>query len=87
MVEEQSCETGWRVKSKRLERTSGKLFLEMHSNVERKVCRISSGTVTVKWIPGSSLYNYYISLSDPIQALEYSGCEYEVYVQKNIFEE
>lgn len=51
----------------------GKLFLEIRSNVERKGCRISSGAVTVKLIPGSSLYNYYISLSDPTQAPKYSG--------------
>lgn len=52
----------------------------MHSNVEGKGCRISSGAVTVELVPASSLYNYSVSLSDPIQALEYSVCNFEVYV-------
>lgn len=65
----------------------GKWFLEIHSNVEGKGCRISSGAVTVKLIPGFSLYNYYINLSNPTQALEYRGCNYELYVQKIIFYE
>lgn len=55
--------------------------------MEGKGLRISSGAVTVKLIPGSSLYNYCVSLSDPTQAQEYSGCNFEVYVQKNIFGE
>lgn len=41
----------------------------------------------MKLIPGSSLCNYCVSLSDPTQALEYSSCNYEVYVWKNIFGE
>lgn len=59
----------------------------MDNNVEGKGYRTSSGAVTEKLIPGSSLYNYYISLSDPTQALENSSGNYEVYVQKNAFGE
>lgn len=55
--------------------------------MEGKGCRTSSGAVTEKLIPGSSLYKYYISLSDPTQALENSSGNYEGYVQKNAFGE
>lgn len=55
----------------------GKLFLEIHNNVEEKGCSISSGAVTVKLIPRSSLCNYCIRLSDPTQALEFKSCSYE----------
>lgn len=52
---------------------------------KQKGCRISSGAVTMILIP---CINYYISLSDPAQALKYKSCSYEdqsFMTQKNGF--
>lgn len=80
IAEEQSCESGWGLKQRGrrdLRVPFGKLFLEIRNNVEEKACSVSSGAMTVKLNSRSSLYNSYISLPDPTQALEYKSCSYE----------